>query len=96
MLTAALLFLPLTAWTAYAAFLRGPLPRIGLLPVLAGGVLVHVVLMSSLVLNRDGHLGDEALLAIQVVNAALPLLVCAAAPISLRTGAEGRAPLRHR
>lgn len=84
LLTALLLFLPLAAWTAYAAFLRGPLPRIGLLPVLAGGVLVHVVLMAGLVLNRDGHLGDAALLGLQVVNAALPLVVCGLAATRLR------------
>ncbi len=79
MLTAAALFLPLAAWTAYAAFLRGPLPRVGLVAVLAGGVLVHVVLMATLLLNREGRLGDAALLAVQVVNAALPLVVCAVA-----------------
>lgn len=88
MLTAALLFLPLAAWTAYAAFLRGPLPRTGMVAVLAGGVLVHVVLMASLVLNREGHLGDRALLAVQVVNAALPLVVCGAASRLLR-GSNG-------
>lgn len=78
-LTSVLLFLPLAAWTAYAAFLRGPLPRIGLVPVLAGGVLVHVVLMSSLLLHRDDHLGDALLLALQVANAFLPVAVCALA-----------------
>lgn len=87
LLTGLLLFLPLAGWTAYAAFLRGPLPRTGLVPVLAGGVLVHVVLMVSLVLNREGRLGDAALLAVQVVNAALPLLVCRLA--DLRRRAEG-------
>lgn len=89
LLTGLLLFLPLAAWTAYAAFLRGPLPRIGLLPVLAGGVLVHVVLMASLVLNREGQLGDAALLAVQVVNAALPLLVCAVGAWRINARATG-------
>lgn len=78
-LTGALLFLPLAAWVASAAFLRGPLPTAGLLPVLAGGVLVHLVLLGSLVLHREGHLGDVALCLLQVVNAAVPLAVCALA-----------------
>lgn len=73
LLTGSLLFLPLAAWTGYAAVLDGPLPRLGLLPVLAGGVWVHAVLMGSLLAHRAGHLGDVPLIAIQVVDGFVPV-----------------------
>jgi hypothetical protein len=40
--------------------------------------------MTTLVLSREGHVGDAALLGSQVVNASLPLAVCGPAARPLR------------
>jgi hypothetical protein len=84
MLTGSLLFLPLAAWTLRSAFLRGPLPRLGLVSVLAGGVLVHVVLMGSLLLWREGHLRDGVLVGLQLANGFVPIGVGLAGTRMLR------------
>lgn len=57
-------------------------------PKPAGGGLLHLVLLGSLEAYLAGWIGEAALLAIQVVNPTVPLLIVAAA---MRSGTSGRA-----
>ena len=78
LLTAVLLFLPLSLWTFRIALRR---PGLGLRAVAAtivGGVVLHAVLMLSLKAYLAGWLGETALLAIQIVNPVIPMLLVAA------------------
>lgn len=78
LLTAVLLFLPLSLWVFWVALRR---PDLGWRPVAAtivGGLAVHAVLMISLKAYLAGWLGEGALLAIQIVNPIIPMLLVAA------------------
>jgi hypothetical protein len=78
LLTAVLLFLPLSLWTFWIALRR---PDLGLRAVAAtvvGGVVLHAVLMLSLKTYLAGWLDETALLAIQIINPVIPMLLVAA------------------
>ena len=68
LLTAVLLFIPITVWGVKAAFGRGRLPYRALVAFLAGGVLVHVCLMASVMLYARGLIDAAALDVVQVLN----------------------------
>jgi hypothetical protein len=78
LLTAVLLFLPLSLWVFRLALRRPDLGWRVVAATLVGGVAVHAVLMLSLRAYLAGWLGEGALLAIQIVNPAIPLLLVAA------------------
>jgi hypothetical protein len=75
LLTALLLFLPLTIWVARTQFGPARLPYKGFAVIMATGALVHVVLAGSILLFLHGALGGNSLVAIQLLNAALFLCV---------------------
>ena len=89
LLTAVLLFLPLSAWAFRVALGRPDLGWRVVAATLAGGVIVHAVLMLSLRAWLAGRLDETVLLAIQVVNPAIPLLLAAAVAGWRRSGRAG-------
>lgn len=78
LLTAVLLFLPLSLWAFRVALRRPDLGWRAVTAAIVGGVAVHAVLMLSLKAYLAGRLGENALLAIQIVNPAIPMLLVAA------------------
>lgn len=70
-LTAVLLFLPLTVWTAHTLFGRGKLSYRALVYLLGWGVILHAILASSLVPVMEGLENPIFAMIIQVINAAL-------------------------
>jgi Protein of unknown function with HXXEE motif len=74
-LTAAVLFLPLSAWVAYACFGKGGLSYKALAVLVADGVILHAVLMGSMFLFIHGMIGKTALVVVQISNAVLFLCI---------------------
>jgi hypothetical protein len=74
-LTAAVLFLPVSAWVAHACFGRGRLGYKAMALLVADGVILHVILMGSMQLFLRGVIDSTALVWIQVANAVLFLLI---------------------
>ena len=74
-LTAAFLFIPVSAWVAYACFGKGRLSYKGMALLVADGVILHVILMGSIQLFLHGVIGSAALVWIQVANAVLFVLI---------------------
>ena len=72
--TSVLLFAPTCAWVFTQLLRQRLLPRRRMVAVVAVGVLLHAVLMGSLRLVEHGVIGHSALYAIQVVNAAMPVV----------------------
>jgi Protein of unknown function with HXXEE motif len=73
-LTAAVLFLPVSAWVAHACFGKGRLGYKAMSLIVADGVILHVILMGSMQLFLRGMIDSTALVWIQVANAGLFLL----------------------
>ncbi|GGC48327.1 HXXEE domain-containing protein [Chelatococcus reniformis] len=81
LLTALVLFLPMSLWAFRIALRRPDLGPRAVAATLAGGVALHGVLIASLAAYLAGWLSEAALIAIQIVNPVVPmLLVAAAAP----------------
>ncbi|MBS7545373.1 HXXEE domain-containing protein [Ancylobacter oerskovii] len=78
LLTAALLFLPLSLWAFRVALATPGLGARAVIATLAGGVLLHAVLLLSLKAYLAGLIGETALIAVQVANPAIPGLLMAA------------------
>lgn len=74
-LTALVLFLPISIWVARACFGERGLPYSALLLLVADGVILHIILIGSILLFLHGKLSSPALLAAQIGNAALFLLM---------------------
>jgi hypothetical protein len=70
-LTALILFLPISFWVARACFGKRGLPYGGLTFIVADGVILHIVLLVSTMLFLHGVIGRAALTGIQIVNATL-------------------------
>jgi hypothetical protein len=70
-LTALILFLPVSFWVARVCFGKHGLPYGGLAFIVVDGVFLHVVLMVSTILFLQGVIGRAALTGIQVLNAIL-------------------------
>lgn len=88
-LTGTLLFLPVSLWALHAGRLSG-IGRLGLASIVAGGVLVHAVLMGSLLAYLHGLIGEGLLAAIQIANAFVPLaVVMALRPSPVKREREG-------
>ncbi len=75
LVTAVTLFLPMTAWVAFALFGEGRMSWKGFGVVLFAGVVLHVVLMASIQLLVHGMLPARVAVWVQVLNAALMLFV---------------------
>lgn len=73
-LTGTLLFLPLGLWALHVGW-RSGIGRLGIAAVMASGVVVHLVLMGSLLAYLHGLIGEGLLVAVQILNAAVPLAV---------------------
>lgn len=89
-LTALVLFLPLSIWTAFACFGAGRLPIRGMVLLVAAGAIAHAVLMGSVFLFLRGAIGGTPLILIQVANA---FLFVAIAWLGERLGLGRRMPV---
>lgn len=78
LVTSVLLFAPLSLWTFGVALRRPDLGVRAVAATLFAGVLLHAVLMLSLKAYLAGSIGETALIAIQLVNPAIPMLLVAA------------------
>jgi hypothetical protein len=74
-LTAAVLFLPISAWVAHACFGAGRLSYKAMALLVADGVILHIILMGSIQLFIRGMISSAALVWIQVANAVAFLLI---------------------
>lgn len=74
-LSALLIFLPASLWVAHTCFGEDKLSYKALALLIATGIIVHVVLMGSVMIFIHGTIGATALVLIQIVNAALVLLI---------------------
>ena len=74
-LTAIILFVPVSAWIIHACFGTGRLSYKALALIFFNGVLFHVILTGPLMLFINGNIGSAALVATQLANAALFLLI---------------------
>ncbi|KYO49347.1 HXXEE domain-containing protein [Tistrella mobilis] len=72
LVTALVLFLPLSAWSFRVALGRPDLGRRAVAGTVAGGVLLHAVLMGSLLAFLAGRIGTALLVLIQIVNPVIP------------------------
>ncbi|QHN04158.1 HXXEE domain-containing protein [Granulicella sp. WH15] len=70
-LTALILFLPISFWVAKVSFGKHGLPYGGLTFIVADGILLHIVLIVSTMLLLHGVIGRATLTGIQVINAIL-------------------------
>jgi Protein of unknown function with HXXEE motif len=75
LLTAVVLFLPLSAWVAHACFGPGRLSYKAMALLIADGVILHVILMGSMQLFVSGLIDSTALVWTQVANAVVFLLI---------------------
>lgn len=75
LLSAVGLFIPLSAWVAYACFGKGCLSYRALGILVFSGILVHVVLLGSMLLFLHGVIGSAMLIGLQIANAGLMLAV---------------------
>ena len=73
--TSVALFLPLGLWVLRTLVGAGVLRPAQIAWVLASGVVMHAVLMTSLLLIESGVLSHDAALAINVLNGFVPLLL---------------------
>lgn len=77
LVTSVLLFVPLSLWTFGVALRRPDLGVRAVAATLFAGVLLHAVLTLSLKAYLAGSIGETALIAIQLVNPVIPMLVAA-------------------
>jgi hypothetical protein len=75
LLTGVLVFLPLGVWVLRAFMRAGLLERRGVIWVIVSGIGVHAVLMGALLGAAGGLLPRPLMLAIQVANGCIPLLL---------------------
>jgi hypothetical protein len=71
LVTAVVLFLPLSLWTFRVALARYQLGWRGIIATIAAGIVLHAVLMGSLMAYLAGRIGVAVLNVIQVLNPAL-------------------------
>ncbi len=69
-----LIFIPASFWVAHTCFGAGKLSYKALALIGVIGVIVHVVLMGSVMLFTHGFISADALVFIQMMNAALILI----------------------
>ena len=92
-LTAIVLFLPLSLWAFYVAMARYHLGWRAVIATILAGIVLHGVLIASLLAFLDGRIGVAVLDAIQVVNPVLaPLIVVLFARRRAAALLDGTAP----
>ena len=74
-LSAAILFVPLAARVAHTCFGKGRLSSKAMALLIANGFLLHAILIGSVFLLIGGAIGAPALVVLQLLNAALFLLL---------------------
>jgi hypothetical protein len=75
LLTAVIVFLPLSVWVGYACFGEGRLSYKVMALLIFDGVLLHAILIGSTFMFINGVIGGTALVLVQIVNAGLLLLI---------------------
>jgi hypothetical protein len=75
LLTAVVLFLPLSAWVAYTCFGGNGLSYRALAFLIVWGVVLHIILAGPLMLSVRGVISNTLTVWLQILNAALLLLV---------------------
>ena len=75
LLTAVVLFLPLSAWIGYACFGENRLRYQAMALIIFWGVMLHVILAGSMISFVNGLIGSRTLVWMQIINAALLLPV---------------------
>jgi hypothetical protein len=75
LLTAVLVFLPLSVWVGYACFGTDRLSYKAMALLLVWGVALHVILAGSIFMFLGGLIGPTALVGAQIINAGLLILV---------------------
>lgn len=78
LLTAVLLFLPLSLWTFWIALRRPDLGWRMVAATVVGGIVIHAVLILALRAYLVGSISENTLVAIQVINPAIPIVLVAA------------------
>lgn len=74
-LTAFLLFLPVSIWVALVCFGKAGLPYRALAFIVAEGIVLHAILIGSTKLFLNGTFGPSTLISIQIMNAILLFLL---------------------
>ena len=82
LLTAIVLFGPLSLWTFQVALARYRLGWRGVIATVLAGILLHAILLGSLRAYLGGAIGLDLLVVIQIINALLPM------PVVLLLGGE--------
>lgn len=75
LLTAVVLFLPLSAWVAYTCFGGNGLSYRAMAFLIVLGVVLHVILAGPLMLAVRGVISNTLAVWLQILNAALLLLI---------------------
>ncbi len=75
LLTAVVVFLPLSAWVSYACFGKDRLSYKAMALLIFWGVILHVILAGSVILFVHGLISSTKLVWVQIVNAGLLLLI---------------------
>jgi hypothetical protein len=75
LLTAVVVFLPLSAWVGHACFGRGGLRHKAMALLIAWGIVLHAILAVPMLLFVRGTLSSTILVWLQILNAALLLPV---------------------
>jgi hypothetical protein len=75
LLTAVVVFLPLSTWVGCACFGRDRLSDKAMALLIFGGVLLHVILAGSVIMFVNGLISSPMLVWIQIGNAGLLLLI---------------------
>lgn len=75
LVTAIVLFAPLSLWTFSVALTRYGLGWRGVIATVVAGILLHAILLGSLKVYLAGAIGLDLLVVIQVINALLPMPV---------------------
>jgi Protein of unknown function with HXXEE motif len=75
LLTAIILFLPVSAWVAHTCFGNGKLRYKAMALLVADGLVLHIILIGSMMLFIRGEISGLVLVVVQVVNAVLFVLI---------------------
>jgi hypothetical protein len=75
LLTAVVVFLPLSLWVGYACFGRGGLSHKAMALLIVWGIVLHAILAVPMLLFVRGTISNTSLVWIQILNAALLLPV---------------------
>ena len=75
LLTAVVVFLPLSLWAGYACFGKDRLSHRAMALIIICGVILHVILARSVISFAQGLISSTTLVWVQIINAGLLLLI---------------------